>query len=88
MGLVDHFNQYAKDVLDIISLDNGDYIFDIGSNDGVGLTYNGSSMVINPLGEVLLQTDKKTEYASCNIDTSMVSKTRKNFPFLEDIRFI
>ena len=57
-------------------------------NDGVGLKYNGSSMVINPLGEVLLQTDKKTEYASCDIDTSMVSKTRKDFPFLEDIRFI
>ena len=45
-------------------------------------------MVINPLGEVLLQTDKKTEYASCDIDTSMVSKTRKDFPFLEDVRFI
>jgi len=57
-------------------------------NDGVGLKYNGSSMVINPLGEVLLQTDKKTEYASCDIDTSMVSKTRKVFPFLEDIRFV
>jgi len=57
-------------------------------NDGVGLKYNGSSMVINPLGEVLLQTDKKTEYASCDIDTSMVLKTRKDFPFLEDIRFI
>ena len=57
-------------------------------DDGVGLKYNGSSMVIDPLGEVLLQTDKVTEYASCDIDISMVSKTRKNFPFLEDIRFI
>jgi predicted amidohydrolase len=57
-------------------------------NDGVGLKYNGSSMVINPSGEVLLQTDKITEYDTCDIDISMVSKTRKDFPFLEDIRFI
>ena len=57
-------------------------------NDGVGLKYNGSSMVINPSGEVLLQTDKITEYDTCDIDISMVSKARKSFPFLEDIRFI
>jgi len=56
--------------------------------DGVGLKYNGSSMIINPSGEVLVQTDNKTEYACCEIDLGQVNTTRSEFPFLDDMRFV
>lgn len=56
--------------------------------DGVGLKYNGSSMVIDPSGDVLMQTDNVTEYGVCELDLEMVNLTRKEFPFLEDMRFV
>ena len=57
-------------------------------DDGVGLKFHGASMVIDPLGKILMQTDKKTEYEVCEFDTSEVVKVRKKFPFLDDIRFV
>jgi len=56
--------------------------------DGMGLKYNGASMVIHPSGEVLLQTSKTSEYDTCDIDIAEVSKVRKKFPFLDDMRFV
>jgi predicted amidohydrolase len=56
--------------------------------DGVGLRYNGSSMIINPSGKVLMQTDNDTEYEFCILDLKDVSLTRERFPFLEDMRFV
>ena len=49
LGLIDHFNIYAKDVIEIISLNDDDYIFDIGSNDG-SLLKTFKSMGYNVLG--------------------------------------
>ena len=57
-------------------------------DDGVGLKFHGASMVIDPLGKILMQTDEKTEYEVCEFDTSEVVKVRKKFPFLDDIRFV
>lgn len=56
--------------------------------DNSGLKFKGSSMIINPLGKILMQTDEKTEYKACEFDVNEVSEIRKKFPFLEDIRFI
>jgi len=57
-------------------------------SDGVGLKFNGSSMVIDPSGEVLLQTSKTSEYDTCDIDIATVARVRKKFPFLNDMRFV
>ncbi len=57
-------------------------------DDGTGLKFNGASMVIDPSGEVLLQTNQTSEYDFCDIDTTEVAKVRKKFPFLDDMRFV
>ena len=45
-------------------------------------------MVIDPSGEVLLQTSKTSEYDTCDIDIATVARVRKKFPFLNDMRFV
>jgi predicted amidohydrolase len=56
--------------------------------DGTGLKFNGASMVIDPSGEVLLQTSQTSEYDTCDININEVAKVRKKFPFLDDMRFV
>ena len=50
--------------------------------------YFGNSMVIDPWGEVLIECNEGAEISSCDIDVSMVSKIRKDFPVLGDSKII
>ena len=72
------------------AIENQCYVVGVNriGKDGVGQKFNGSSMVIDPLGEVLLQTNKTNEYSVCDLSLSKVAMIREKFPFLSDMRFI
>ena len=72
------------------AIENQCYVVGVNriGKDGVGQRFNGSSMVIDPLGEVLLQTNKTNEYSVCDLSLSKVAMIREKFPFLSDMRFI
>lgn len=64
--------------------------FMIGVNrigtDGNGLSYAGGSMVISPLGEVLVQGSPTDELIQVTITDSLAKETRQSFPFLQDMK--
>ncbi len=72
------------------AIENQCYIVGVNriGEDGVGQKFNGSSMVIDPLGEVLLHTNNTNEYSICDLSLDKVSTIREKFPFLDDMRFI
>lgn len=48
------------------------------------LNYIGSSLVIDPQGNILLDAASKEGIFVCEIDTDLRSETRRKFPFLKD----
>jgi predicted amidohydrolase len=46
--------------------------------------YFGKSMVIDPWGEIMLEGGSSEEIFSCEVDISLVSKIRNEFPVLSD----
>ncbi len=50
--------------------------------------YNGNSIIVSPRGEVLLETSNEQGIFTRDIDLNEVLKTRKQFPFLKDMKFI
>jgi predicted amidohydrolase len=72
------------------AIENQCYVVGVNriGKDGVGQKFNGSSMVIDPLGEVLLHTNKTNEYSVCDLSLNKVAMVREKFPFLSDMRFI
>lgn len=63
--------------------------FVIGVNrvgrDGAGLDYLGSSMVVAPNGDLVLDAGDVEGVHVAEVDPSDVAKLRKSFPFLDDI---
>ena len=55
---------------------------EVGINGDV--VFGGHSMVINPLGEIIFEAGNEQGVFYVDIDLSLVAKTRKNFPVLED----
>lgn len=53
--------------------------------DGNSLEYPGASLVIDPLGNVVLDAADKQGIFHCEINAEHVEKTRKTWPFLEDM---
>ena len=72
------------------AIENQCYVIGVNriGKDGVGQEFNGSSMVIDPLGDALLHTNNTNEYSVCDFSLSKVAMVREKFPFLNDIRFI
>ncbi len=66
--------------------------FAIGVNrvgkDGNGFEHSGFSAVYNPLGKEILSIENKEGIFVTEIDINEVEKTRKNFPFLNDMKLI
>lgn len=54
------------------------------SGDGGGLSYNGDSMVVSPLGEVLAHMDGGSGITVVDIDLSEVDAYRSSFPVKAD----
>lgn len=50
--------------------------------------YFGRSMVIDPWGKILLEGGSEEEILSCDVDISQVSRTREDFPVLNDSKIL
>lgn len=46
----------------------------------------GHSMIVDPMGRVIAQADENEGFVDCNIDLSLVEKTRDQIPILKGIR--
>ncbi|MFI5154655.1 MAG: nitrilase family protein [Chitinophagales bacterium] len=49
--------------------------------DAKGLQYNGDSMAVDPMGEVLYQTVAKEEVFTCELDSEKLEQIRSKLPF-------
>jgi predicted amidohydrolase len=50
--------------------------------------YFGKSMIIDPWGSILIEGGASSEIMSCEIDVSLISKVREDFPVLGDSKII
>lgn len=55
--------------------------------DGNNISYNGSSQIISPTGEIILKLNETEEFLFGEIKPEYVKETRERFPFLKDIKF-
>lgn len=53
--------------------------------DGKGLEHPGSSLVIDPLGNILLDAQSQSGVFSINLDAQITSQVRQKWPFLSDM---
>lgn len=53
--------------------------------DGNRLEYPGASMVVDPLGKILLDAEGRSGIFTCEIQADTVSAVRKQLPFLADM---
>jgi predicted amidohydrolase len=69
------------------AIENQAYV--VGANrvgDAKGITYSGDSMIVDPLGEVLVNAARGETVCSAVVDATVVEKVRSEFPFLRDRR--
>jgi predicted amidohydrolase len=52
--------------------------------DGNGIYHSGNSMIINPLGEILIENAHENIAFSQELTSELLEKTRLNLPFLKD----
>lgn len=75
-----------KTLLQARAIENQCYV--AGNNrigvDGVGLEYNGDSMVVSPMGEILTTVEKKPEVITYELSYSKLNEVRTKLPFLKD----
>lgn len=75
-----------KSLLVARAIENQCYVIAVNrvGNDGNNIYYNGCSMAINPLGEILYQQEDIEDVFSINLKKEMLEEVRIKFPFLED----
>ena len=54
--------------------------------DGNGLSYQGGSSIISPLGETLAYMDADSNYLVTEVDPKQTQQVRTRFPFLNDMK--
>jgi predicted amidohydrolase len=81
---IEHWNTLLK----ARAIENQCYV--VGVNrvgiDGNNITYNGSSQIISPLGEIIVKANEKERLMFGEIYPEIVKETRMKFPFLKDIK--
>jgi len=68
------------------AIENQSYVVAVNrtGTDGNGLMYNGQSLIIDPLGEVILYMHDTESIANITITKSDLMSARNSFPFLPD----
>ncbi|MHA1974204.1 MAG: nitrilase-related carbon-nitrogen hydrolase [Candidatus Hodarchaeales archaeon] len=72
-----------KNLLQARAIENELYIAGVnrvGKIEGAG--FFGNSMIINPLGQILIEADDKTQIISTNLKPEILEQTRKNLPLI------
>ncbi len=82
---IDHW----KTLLKARAIENQVYMVGVNRTgiDGNGIIYNGNSLVYDPWGKLVLEADEKEGIINCSLDIEDLQKIRKDYPFLEDVRF-
>jgi omega-amidase len=69
------------------ALENQCYVLGVNrvGLDGNSINHTGNSMAINPIGKVLTKSTEIETVLYAQLDHNMVSRIRKNMPFLDDM---
>ena len=75
-----------KTLLKARAIENQCYVVAVNrvGTDGMHLSYNGESCVINPLGEVLYSKADAEDIFTIDLDKELIQQTRTTFPFQKD----
>ena len=69
------------------AIENQFYVAAVNCVDEKGI-YNGHSAIVDPYGKVLNEAGNLQELVFSKIDLSEVERARRNYPFLDDLKFI
>jgi predicted amidohydrolase len=75
-----------RTLLQARAIENQCYVVGVNrtGKDGNGHQYNGESMVVDPMGEVLYIKKEIEETFTCSLDKTHLNMIRKKFPFWKD----
>lgn len=75
-----------KTLLQARAIENQCYVAGVNrvGTDGKGHAYDGDSMVVDPLGEVLYQKTKEEDIQTITLDKSRIDSVRETLPFWRD----
>lgn len=75
-----------KTLLQARAIENQCYVIGVNrvGNDGNNIYHNGDSMIIDPLGEVLLHKEKEEGAFTITLNSDRVAEVRNKFPFWKD----
>jgi len=77
--------QHWRSLLVARAIENQAYVIGVNRvGEGGGVVYAGDSMMIDPLGEVLVAGDRSERVLSCDVEAGRVSSNRARYPFLQD----
>jgi len=67
------------------AIENQLYVVGVNCVEG-DLDYGGHSLVVDPMGSVLIEGGEYQEVAMIDVDLNYIEKVRQEYPFLEDLR--
>ncbi len=75
-----------KTLLAARAIENQCYVIGVNrvGNDGNNISYDGDSMIIDPLGEIIYQKNKDEDVFTYTLEKENVIQTRAHFPFWKD----
>lgn len=75
-----------KTLLQARAIENQAYVVGVNrvGDDGNGIHYNGESMVVDPLGEVLYTKKEEEDIFTITLNKTHLEMVRAKFPFLKD----
>lgn len=75
-----------KTLLQARAIENQCYVIGVNrtGSDGNDIQYNGDSMIVDPLGEVLYHKSKLEDVFTITLEKKQLQEIRQNFPFLKD----
>lgn len=75
-----------KTLLTARAIENQCFVIGVNrtGDDGNGHSYNGDSMIVDPLGKVIYQKEKAEEVYTCTLNKAKIRDARSRYPFLGD----
>lgn len=75
-----------KTLLQARAIENQCYVIGVNrmGDDGNNIHYNGNSMIIDPLGEILYNKEKEEDIFTYTLQKERVKEVREKFPFWRD----
>ena len=82
---IDHWSTLLK----ARAIENQCYVVGVNRvGDTQGLHFNGFSSIYDPMGKTIVSVENEERIIIAEIDENIVNETRKNLPFLDDIKSI